>query len=45
MEQRMQKLKEQPNKQFGGVYIVFCGESYQLTPAGGDPFYSFLIDS
>ena len=34
MDLRIRKLKTRPDRPFGGVHIIFCGDFYQLPPVG-----------
>lgn len=43
MEERLRKLKEQLDKPFGGVHVIFCGDFYQLPTVGSGPIYSCQI--
>lgn len=40
MEDRLRKLKEQPDIPYGGVHVIFRGDFYQLLPVGYGQIYS-----
>jgi len=44
MEERLRILKCQPDKPFGGVNIIFCGDFYQLPPVAGGPIYPHFVN-
>lgn len=39
MEKRLRKLKEQPEKLFGGIHVILSGDFYQLGPVASSPIY------
>jgi hypothetical protein len=42
IDTRLRQLKGQPDKLYGGVYLIFCGDFYQLPPVGSGTIYSKL---
>jgi hypothetical protein len=42
IDTRLRQLKGQPDKLYGGVYLIFCGDFYQLPPVGSGTIYSNL---
>ena len=38
MDSRLRKLKGCPDKPFGGVHMIYCGDFYQLPPVGSSLF-------
>ncbi len=45
MDTRLRQLKGQPDKLYGGVHIIFCGDFYQLPPVGSGTVYSNPIST
>lgn len=41
IERKLRELKEQPNKRFGGIPVIFAGDFTQLKPVGANPIYLF----
>ncbi len=37
LDERLRRLNGKPNKLFGGIHIVFCGDFFQLPPVGSGP--------
>jgi hypothetical protein len=44
MDDRLRLLKEQPDRSFGGVNMIFCGDFYQLPPVKSGPIYPHRND-
>jgi len=42
IDTRLRQLKGQPDKLYGGVHLIFCGDFYQLPPVGSGTIYSIL---
>jgi hypothetical protein len=40
IDTRLSQLKGEPDKLYGGVHLIFCGDFYQLPPVGSDTIYS-----
>ena len=40
IDTRLRQLKGTPEKLYGGIHLIFCGDFYQLPPVGSGPVYS-----